>query len=234
MGFSNGTPTIVTDGLVFAVDAGNGQSYVSGSLDTFSLVSSDTGSIHNDVDFNSANQGSWVFDGADDNINCGHISQIQNASKVTISFWINLAQFQPNYLFGQNLVSGDNVFQMYYHSIADRFYIWIKSGGTGTTSYLDTSAILNIEEWNHFTMVFDGTQAANDDRCKLYINGGSDVITNRGTMPTTFVNSTEPFLIARGLNGYFTGEVANTLIYNKALSEAEVTQNYNATKGRFT
>ena len=66
MGFSNGTPTITTDGLVFAVDAGNGQSYVSGSSDTFSLVSSNTGSIHNDVDFDLPNGGSWGFDGVDD------------------------------------------------------------------------------------------------------------------------------------------------------------------------
>ena len=67
----HGGPDIVEDGLIFAVDAGNDQSYVSGSLDTFSLVSLNTGSIHNDVTFNSANQGSWVFDGTDDNIVCG-------------------------------------------------------------------------------------------------------------------------------------------------------------------
>ena len=66
-----GTPAIVTDGLIFAVDAGNGQSYVSGSLDTFSLVSSATGSLINDTQYSPSASGCWDFDGADDFINCG-------------------------------------------------------------------------------------------------------------------------------------------------------------------
>ena len=35
-----------------------------------------------------------------------------------------------------------------------------------------------------------------------------------------------------GIND-FEGKIANVYIYNRALSAAEVTQNYNATKGRF-
>ena len=38
MGFGYGPPTIVTDGLVFAVDAGNPQSYISGSTTVYDLV----------------------------------------------------------------------------------------------------------------------------------------------------------------------------------------------------
>ena len=227
----HGGPDIVEDGLVFAVDAGNSQSYVSASSDTFSLVSSNTGSIHNDVEFNSANQGSWVFDGVGDYVNCGHISEIQNASKVTISVWAKIDDTSFRILLGQSVALSE-IFQFYYWG-ADTLYIWIKSGNVGTVSTVDTSAIVSIGQWYNFTIVFDGTQAVNDDRCKLYINGGSDVITNRGTMPTTFTNSTESFLIGRGRNGYLDGEVANTQIYNKALTAAEITQNYNATKQRF-
>lgn len=32
---------------------------------------------------------------------------------------------------------------------------------------------------------------------------------------------------------YWQGNISNTLIYNRALSTAEVLQNYNATKNRF-
>ena len=232
MGFSNGTPTISTDGLVFAVDAGNSQSYVSGSLDTFSLVSSNTGSIHNDVDFSSANQGSWVFDGSDDNIVCGDIPAISGATEVSISMWMKFTTDMAfSIVAGKNLVVDDNGFQFYCWS-ANELRIWIKSGGTGTTSMVNISSLTSVGEWNNFVIVFNGA-LANDERCKLYLNGGTDILTNNGTMPTTFTNNTEPYLIARGTNGYLTGEVANTLIYNKALSEAEVTQNYNATKGRF-
>ena len=97
---------------------------------------------------------------------------------------------------------------------------------------MNTSSIVNINQWYNFTLVFDGT-LTNNDRAKLYLNGGNDIITNRGTMPTTFTNSSESFLIGRGLNGYFDGRMSNTQIYNRALSATEVTQNYNALKGRF-
>jgi hypothetical protein len=34
-------------------------------------------------------------------------------------------------------------------------------------------------------------------------------------------------------NNFFSGNIASTQIYNRALSASEVLQNYNATKGRF-
>ena len=36
-----------------------------------------------------------------------------------------------------------------------------------------------------------------------------------------------------GTEGYFTGYIPQTSIYNRALSSAEVLQNYDATKSRF-
>jgi len=169
---------------------------------------------------------STEFDGVDDYVDCGHISDIQNASKVTISFWVKIDDTSFRILLGQNLVAGTDVFQLYYWG-ADTLYIWIKSGNVGTVSWVDTSAIVNIGQWYNFTIVFDGTQS-NDDRCKLYINGGSDVITNRGTMPTTFVNSTESFLIGRGTNGYFDGNMDEVAVFNSALSSSDVTAIYNS------
>ena len=60
-------------------------------------------------------------------------------------------------------------------------------------------------------------------------------------MPTTVtgssadINGTSEMSIGRVYSGsrYFGGNLANTMVYNKALSQAEVTQNYNAEKSRF-
>jgi hypothetical protein len=60
-----GSP-IVTDGLVFAVDASNLVSYESGSTTTYSLTGSYTGSLQNGVAFLPDNGGVWNFDGTDD------------------------------------------------------------------------------------------------------------------------------------------------------------------------
>ena len=225
-------PSIITDGLVFAVDAANPTSYPgSGTIWKDQTVNQNNGTLTNGPTFDSGNGGSIVFDGSNDYVDCGNIDDIKNASQVSISIWTYIDDISFRILLGQNLISGTDQFQLYYWS-ANTLYIWIKSGNVGTVSYVNTSSIVNINQWYNFTLVFDGT-LTNNYRCKLFLNGGNDIITNRGTMPTTFTNSSESFLIGRGLNGYFDGRMSNTQIYNRALSTEEVAQNYNALKSRF-
>ena len=66
MGFGFGK-SIVTDGLVFYVDAANSKSYVSGSnsVDNLRDTLTNTGTLINGVSFDSANGGSFDFDGQD-------------------------------------------------------------------------------------------------------------------------------------------------------------------------
>jgi len=66
MGITRG-PNIVTDGLVFAVDAANPSSYVSGStIWKDQTVNQNDGTLTNGPTFDSGNGGSIVFDGVDD------------------------------------------------------------------------------------------------------------------------------------------------------------------------
>ena len=60
-----GSP-IVTDGLVFAVDANNIVSYPKSGTTAYDLAGSSTGTLTNGVGFDSANGGSWTFDGIDE------------------------------------------------------------------------------------------------------------------------------------------------------------------------
>jgi hypothetical protein len=86
-------------------------------------------------------------------------------------------------------------------------------------------------------MVFDGTQTGNSNRLKCYINGSLLSVTYNGTIPSTSGPSNSVFSIgnSQGLGNinYANGNIAQVLIYNRALSDTEVLQNYNATKGRF-
>ena len=64
----------------------------------------------------------------------------------------------------------------------------------------------------------------------IYINGVlSNSINSNVNISVSTVN------IGRWQNGgrYFNGDIASAQIYNRALTAAEVLQNYNATKGRF-
>ena len=79
-------PGIITDGLVFYADAANPRSYVSGSTTTDSLIGDITGSLINDTDFSTDNQGTWVFDGTDDYISFDYSPTI-DLLEFTISVW---------------------------------------------------------------------------------------------------------------------------------------------------
>ena len=63
-------PSIVTDGLVFYIDAANPNSYISGSTTVNDLLSDNDGTLTNGVGFDNK---SWVFDGIDDYINIGDV-----------------------------------------------------------------------------------------------------------------------------------------------------------------
>jgi hypothetical protein len=79
----------VTDGLLLALDAGDSNSYPgSGNLWT-NLFPGNNGTLTNGPTFNGGNQGSIVFDGIDDYVNCGIISNAPNGTADrTIQVWV--------------------------------------------------------------------------------------------------------------------------------------------------
>ena len=234
MAYAFGAPSIVQDGLVFYVDAANGDSYISGSSDTFSLINpSITGSLKNDTSFAFSNAGIWEFDGSDEYIDFGNLLTLKDASIITWNLWANLLDANFNIIFGK----GDSPDVIQFYTWASGVgYFFLKTDNSGTTAVINpfVGSLINLNEWNMFTIVFDGNETGND-RLKIYLNGGSsNIITSYGgTPPATLPDTTDSFYISKGTNGTFDGEISNFKIYNKVLSAAEVKQNYNALKGRF-
>jgi len=235
MGFSNGTPTISTDGLVFAVDAGNGQSYVSASLDTFNLVGSQTGSLKNDTGFSSNNQGAWVLDGVDNYIDCGQISALAGATAFTISGWFKQTTLnQQRFLFGTYISSYSLIMAETWSD--GQMYFEVKNGANTYASF-DYSTLVTAGQWFHCAFAFDGSGAIDADKFKIYIDGALATLTTfLGTLPTSTNATQGDFLIGMNSNWgtqEWLGNISNTQIYNKSLTSSEALQNYNATKGRF-
>ena len=78
-------PSIVSDGLVFFLDAANTRSY-SGSGNTANgLIGGINGTLVNGVGFTSSNNGSFVFDGTNDYVDFPSYTPDAN----TISIWVN-------------------------------------------------------------------------------------------------------------------------------------------------
>ena len=236
---------IVTDGLVFYMDPAYKISYP-GSGTTATDISSNTSlSLHNDVTFETDNNGIFDFDATDDMITGQNSSNLSftKDDPHSISVWfratnvssgghiINKLNPSGNYT-GYNLhinttsINGGQ--QMWYylrHDFSPNNELIVTSNQSGG---------LSINTWYNATITYNGN-GSNASGMKMYINAIDDTnINDNGPLTGDSTNS-EPLRIGgRSSNNYmFNGKLGPVQIYDKELSSAEVAQNYQAQKERF-
>ena len=210
---------IVTNGLNFSFDAYNRKSYVSGTTSTYNLrKTSDVGTLYNGVEFDGS---TFSFDGTNDSINFGSI--ITLGSTYTLEAWVKPTSDHNGIVMSMDDgVGGTRLFQLKKKNTGTFQFIYFYGGGSFVQ--VDTSVTSNTE-WHHIVAVYNGTNG----RC--YLNGvldgvGSNQVVDTGTTDLIFGS------IGDGGNPYL-GLISRGKIYDKALSETEILQNYNATKGRY-
>jgi hypothetical protein len=229
------TPKLVTDGLVLCLDAGNTKSYP-GSGTTWTDISrnSNTGTLSGGPTFSSANGGSIVFDGTDDNALIANPLSLKSQN-FTISTWIN-----PNsqYVALVSMIDFDHHLNQAWvlqseDATTNRYYYLAWNDGTqfqpanqfGPGKGIQVTASV----WQNIVYTKSGTTLIG------YLNG------NRAFAPPAAGNANVNYgsninlnIGKWGLAGRaFRGNISNTQIYNRALTPAEVQQTYNAIKGRY-
>ena len=217
MGFYRG-PNIVTDGLVFAVDAGSTRSYPGSGTTTTSLVGSNTGTLSNGVAYVSGNGGSWDFDGVDDFIDTTFTIPAGDRS---LEFWV--------YYNTLSSTSGGGYSLMGVQEGADKYlYSGIQSNGSGYSYAGNTggaySYTFSAATWYHIALAMGSGTSRN------YVNG--EQVATR-TYTSSVASTIEVMIGAINQQHEIDGLVPLTRVYNKELSAAEVLQNFNAQKSRF-
>ena len=230
------SPKIVTNGLVMYLDAGNNRSYPgSGTSWTDLSRNGITGTLTNGPTFNSANGGSIVFDGTDDYTACGNLSTLNDMS---ISMWVKVLSNAGSYkAFAGAVGASNNDFDTGFNidmqngarSAFDRCSIeggFLRIGGG--TNFMTTS--VPFGDWANICFTISATYI------QFYLNGSAQFGTTRLNnasstigMSSLVIGARPFYLIDRCVNA----NIASTAIYNRALSAAEIRQNYHATKGRF-
>ena len=234
MAFSHGTPnSIVANGLVSYIDAANIKCYSRSGAVVNNLTNTVTGSLSATAMFETGNFGTFDFDGASDYIDCGNITEINGATALTFNLWYKYTSDMVfEIIAGKNVTdSSTNTFQLYNWG-SGVLYVWVKSGGVGTVSYVSNySSLVSVDQWNMLTITYDG----GENEIKAYLNGSSTNIINvNGTTPDTFPNISDVFFIGKGINTTgFRGQINPFSIYNRILTSSETLQNYNALKYRF-
>jgi hypothetical protein len=220
------SPSIVTDGLVLCLDAGNPKSYPgSGTTWTDLSGNGNNGTLAGGVGYSSSNGGSLTFDGTNDGINCGTNAVLNVGNNITANAWFYVnsnSSYQPivskvlsDGSLGWEFANSNGSIRLTFRPSATQVNLIIAGG------------LLVIGNWYMGTMTYDNTTA------RIYLNGVQVGSTTSGG-PVT-LNSTQPLQIGtRGIpSNWYNGNIAQVSIYNKALTPQEIQQNYNALKGRF-
>lgn len=237
-------PKIVTDGLVLALDAANTKSYP-GSGATWNDVSGNnrTTTLVNNPPFNAANNGSISFDGFNDYAFIPSPSPLSGNNLFTTEFWINTTSITGDFggiykaacLFGGGTGEGTGQAEMFILSANNTSFtpdlIYFGAGGGLETGTCDVNVSTLMSNGSWYQIVLARTAIAAQ---VVYING-SQVAT--GNVSYSFADGQTDFGALHGnlsnYTGFFNGKMSGIKIYNRALTAAEVLQNFNATRGRY-
>ena len=218
-------PNIVTDGLLFAYDAGSERCYPGSGTSATNIASqASPGTFTGGVGFNASNGGYWEFDGVDSNIAVTNFpTQVFNVY-CTMECWVYFINDTRAIMLGNyNNVTNSVNFELLSGSTL-RWY-WDQGSRDVTVSNVVTQNV-----WQCITYVRD--TSANEFR--FYVNGAlvgtvANAVSNIASTGTTFdigsdVRTGDPVL---------NGNMASLKMYNQALTTAQVAQNYNAQRSRF-
>jgi hypothetical protein len=89
--------SIVTDGLVLSLDAGNANSYPGTGTNWADLSGNGlNGTLVNGPTYNSANLGSIVFDGTNDHVTVANNSLLNPTTTISVAAYFNISSFGIN------------------------------------------------------------------------------------------------------------------------------------------
>lgn len=225
--------TIVQQGLVLNLDAGNPYSYA-GSGTTWYDVSGNAfnATLINSPTYTTDNGGVLNWASASSQYATVSMNSTLRVANITEEVWVYLSTTADQVFIGSQYGTGSN----------NSFALWV-SGGTfyfgvnvGGTFYQSSSSAPSSGTWYHLVHTYNGTTQY------LYINGVQTTSNGAASGNISYDLNNTLLAIAADFNGTgynvgptisVNGKMPVARIYNVALSAAQVSQNYNATKSRY-
>ena len=221
-----GGENIVTDGLIFRVDANDPASYGGTGTTWTDVVNGNNGSILNGATYNSAQGGYFEFDGVDDQVDFDQPA-ILESYPLSIDIWFYSSHNNSGIITKGRTrgSSSQRDFDITGTGTNIRFLI---SRGSGYNFIMDnTYPSLNV--WHHLSVSWDGTTGTNG--AKMYLDGA--LYAQATASSASFATSHDIFAGGNRSGFMMNGRISTIKMYNKALSAAEALQNYNASKARY-
>jgi len=234
---------VVTNGLVLYLDAGFTPSYPTTGTTWYDLSgNSINGTLTNGPSFNSSNGGNISTDGTNDYIDLGTPSALQmGTGNFTINVWVKIASPQPVEISGANfhpIIDSKNAgaaeagYGIVWNAQYDKF-LWSTGNGSSASEIFSTNSWTALKNtWANVVMI---RQNGSTNNGCFYINSVYESLAS--TASVLNVNTTTNTLLGNtaDLYGQYWAKMTYGVVqvYNRALTAAEVLQNYNAQKSRF-
>ena len=243
----NYTGGLTTEGLVLNLDAAKRDSYPgSGTLWRDLSGNGNNGTLTNGPTYTGVSKdAAIVFDGVNDFVQFNTLTSppnLQPGDTITIESWVkktSTSGWQPvvtkidssNWLLrnyelvfaGSSLNAPLNSLSFFYRNSANS--VW--NGYSTTTTFTDN-------QWYHISYTYKMSTASS---AKMYVNGAmTEGLWRDGTgndTPSTTSNVLRIGTTDPSFGDWYGGNISSTKIYNRALSQFDVWQNFNSYKSRY-
>ena len=216
-----------TVGLILNLDAGNSLSYPgSGTTWTDLSGNNNNGTLVNGPTYSSDDGGAIVFDGVNDVVTIPDDSAWNIGSAKTWEMWINMNSVVNNTLpFGKGAQWWFSVGYTALGGTSGQFN-WLAYDGSWST--FNSGVTISTSTWYQLVITWDGTYF------RFYANGNLEA-TSSDLSAKTWSDSAYSVDVGgfSGGSSYVNAKISIVRIYDQTLSTSEVTQNYNALKGRY-
>jgi hypothetical protein len=190
---------------------------------------SNHGELINNPNFSDNNLGSLSFDGTNSSIIIPFNSSMDFSKAQTICMWM-----MPST--GSNSTRRNPYNQAYggsgtlTHEPNQTINYYFGTHGGNSTPYVGRNSGFTVAP-NELAFI-TVTRSQDLNLCRWYKNAQPGIFANAGGYTSTN-NGNSPILIANGYTSRFLGDIYMVLVYNIYLTQEEIQQIFNATKGRF-
>ncbi len=229
-----GGPDIVENGLILCYDPANLKGYTSGSTNVFDLsTTKSSGSLVGGLAYTTGSKGTFVLDGINDYIQGEKV--IEPTGALSISAWFRSTGTGSNNdgTGGVLLCSSPELNHGYFLSYSQRdktiqFSTVINTGSFMPSGSFERNVVNNV------VATWDGSTH------RVYSNARLVGTRSFSTAIGYATSGDRKHRVGRwgytdavSYNRYFQGDIYNVSLYNRALSQREIQQNYDAIRGRF-
>lgn len=225
-------PRIVTNGLVLCLDAGNARSYP-GSGTTWTDLSGNGNNctLTNGPTFSTSNGGTIVFDG----VNNGASSSVSfSLSNVTLEFWLRLddtINWNTRFdIMNSGTVGQNGRFVIYQYSSTQISVFVLFPSLVANNLLINNANTIFTGKWKHFVITSVTNVSATP--ISIFIDGVLNTSTTINEAYTA-TNSSMSLMLSNDNVWPTKGILSSFKMYNRALSAAEIRQNFNALRGRY-